>query len=64
MSHNMNIYLHIDFGSVFVSTHLSIPETHITRPIPPENNRAANHISIHPIKALINIFFKIKIYNR
>lgn len=58
------MYLQKDFGSVFGRIHLRIPETPITRPTHPENKRAANQIKVHPSKASINIFYKIKIYSR
>lgn len=53
-----NIYLQIDPGSTFGSIHLMIPDTPITRPIPPDNKSADIPIRIHPVNALRNIFLK------
>jgi hypothetical protein len=49
----MNIYLQKDFGSEDGRIHFRIPDTHITRPTQPENNKAASHMSIHQIIALV-----------
>ena len=53
-----NIYLHVDPGSTFGSIHLIIPDTPITRPIPPDKRSADIPMRIHPVNALRNIFLE------
>jgi hypothetical protein len=51
----MNIYLQNDLGSDEGRIHFSIPDTHITLPIPPDKSNAASHIRAHPIIACVYI---------
>ena len=57
MSPMMNIYLQNDLGSEDGRIHFKIPETHITLPTQPENNKAASHMRIHQIMALVYMGF-------
>ena len=53
----MNIYLQNDLGSEDGKIHFRIPDTHITLPTQPENNKAASHMRTHQIMALVYIGF-------